>query len=299
MTVQELERVAVRSTPTATRTYDVVLRAVSRASVHVALFGIAVVWLAPSVGLFITSFRPRADIAATGWWEIVQTRRLTMDNYYTVLTAQQMGSSFINSLFITVPATLLPLAIGALAAFAFSWVQFRFRDTFFLVLVGLMVVPIQMALVPNLRLFNALGVTQSYVGIWVAHTTFGLPLAIFLLRNFFISLPKDLIEAARIDGASSLHIFWRIVIPLSVPALASFGIFQFLWVWNDLLNALIFVQNPSLLPMTVRIIQTQSAYGAEWHLLSAAAFVLMAVPLAVFFALQRYFVTGLLAGAVK
>jgi alpha-glucoside transport system permease protein len=299
VTVQDVEQVAAPPAGLTTRTYARVARGISRGGVHAALVGIGLVWLVPSLGLFITSFRPRPDIAATGWWEIFSTMRLTLDNYYTVLTAQQMGSSFVNSVFITVPATLLPLFLGSLAAYAFSWIRFRFQDTLFLAMVALMIVPIQMALVPDLRLFNALGVTQSYVGIWLAHTTFGLPLAIFLLRNFFISLPKELIEAARVDGASNLGIFWRIVMPLSVPALASFGIFQFLWVWNDLLNALVFVQNPTLLPMTVRIIQTQSAYGSEWHLLSAAAFVLMAVPLVVFFSLQRYFVTGLLAGAVK
>jgi alpha-glucoside transport system permease protein len=162
-----------------------------------------------------------------------------------------------------------------------------------------MIVPIQMALVPILRLIRDLGIGDSFVGIWLAHTAFGLPLAIFLLRNFFITLPRDLIEAARVDGASNLRIFLRVVLPLSVPALASFAIFQFLWVWNDLLMALVFINNSDLLPLTVRITQMQSTYGVEWHLLSAGAFVLMIVPLMVFFALQRYFVQGLLAGSVK
>jgi alpha-glucoside transport system permease protein len=202
-------------------------------------------------------------------------------------------------LVITIPSTLLPLAIGALAAYAFSWIRFPFRDTIFLLIVALMIVPIQMALVPLLRLFRDWGVADWYVGIWLAHTAFGLPLGIFLLRNFFITLPRDLIEAARVDGASNLRIFLKVVVPLSVPALASFAIFQFLWVWNDLLMALIFVQNSDLWPMTIRINQLQSQFGGEWHLLSSGAFLLMIVPLIVFFALQRYFVQGLLAGSVK
>jgi alpha-glucoside transport system permease protein len=201
---------------------------------------------------------------------------------------------------ITVPATILPLTLGALAAFGFAWVPFPFRDTLFLIIVALMIVPIQTSLVPLLKLFAEWGhLNNSYYGIWLAHTAFGLPLAVFLLRNFFITLPKDLIEAARIDGASNFAIFRRIVVPLSVPALASFGIFQFLWVWNDLLMALIFVSDPSKQPMTVRIPYLLSTYGQEYNLLAAAAFLLMIVPLIVFFALQRYFVQGLLAGSVK
>jgi alpha-glucoside transport system permease protein len=210
-----------------------------------------------------------------------------------------MDKAFVNSILITVPSTLIPLAIAAAAAYAFSWISFPFRDTIFLLIVALMVVPVQMALVPLLTLFRDLGIANWFGGIWLAHTAFGLPLGIFLLRNFFITLPRDLIEAARVDGASNLRIFLKIVLPLSVPALASFGIFQFLWVWNDLLMAIIFIQNGELLPMTVRINQMQTTYGAEWNLMSAGAFLLMIVPLAVFFALQRFFVQGMLAGSVK
>jgi alpha-glucoside transport system permease protein len=211
-----------------------------------------------------------------------------------------MGHAWVNSVIITVPATILPLTLGALAAFGFAWVPFPFRDTLFLIIIALMIVPIQTSLVPLLKLFAQHGhLNNSYYGIWLAHTAFGLPLAVFLLRNFFITLPKDLIEAARIDGASNLSIFRRIVVPLSVPALASFGIFQFLWVWNDLLMALIFVSDPSKQPMTVRIPYLLSTYGQEYNLLAAAAFLLMVLPLVVFFSLQRYFVQGLLAGSVK
>jgi alpha-glucoside transport system permease protein len=285
------------------------VRFVSRTPLHIALIGIAVIWLMPTVGLAITSFRRRQDISATGWWHGLTHWHWTLHNYGSVLHAQNLhiGWAWVNSLIITVPATLLPLTLGALAAFGFAWVPFPFKDTIFLVIVALMIVPIQTSLVPLLKLFRDwhlmtphLGIAKfSFMGIWLAHTAFGLPLAIFLLRNFFITLPKDLIEAARMDGASNFAIFRRIVVPLSVPALASFAIFQFLWVWNDLLMALIFVPDPDNQPLTVRIPTILSGYGQEYHLLSAAAFLLMIVPLFVFFALQRYFVQGLLAGSVK
>jgi alpha-glucoside transport system permease protein len=272
---------------------------ITRTPVHLALVVIAVIWLVPTVGLAVTSFRPRSDIQASSWWSSLLDFNFTLHNYDEVLSRTGMDVSFVNSLVITLPSTLLPLTIGALAAYAFSWIRFPFRDTIFLVIVALMIVPIQMALVPLLRLFRDWGIADWYIGIWLAHTAFGLPLGIFLLRNFFITLPRDLIEAARVDGASNMRIFLKVVMPLSVPALASFAIFQFLWVWNDLLMALIFVQNSGLWPMTIRVNQMQSQFGGEWHLLSSGAFLLMIVPLAVFFALQRYFVQGLLAGSVK
>ena len=275
------------------------VRFISRTPVHIALLGIAVIWLVPTVGLAITSIRPRDDIQASGWWMTFNDFAFTLHNYELVLDNAQMGPSFVNSIIITVPSTLMPLLIGAAAAYAFSWINFPFRDTIFLTIVALMVVPIQMALVPLLRLFRDLGIHEWFVGIWLAHTAFGLPLAIFLLRNFFITLPRDLIEAARVDGASNLRIFFRVVLPLSVPALASYGIFQFLWVWNDLLMALVFISDADLFPMTKRINEMQGTYGAEYHFLASGAFLLMIVPLIVFFALQRYFVQGLLAGSVK
>ncbi len=276
-----------------------IVRFLGRTPVHIALIALAVIWLVPTLGLAVTSFRPRPDISSTGWWDVVKNPSFTLDNYQGVLDAAGMGHAFLNSLFITIPSTLIPLAVGSLAAFAFAWIRFPLRDTIFLTLVALMVVPIQTSLVPLLKLFRTMGVTDSYVGIWLAHSAFGLPLAIFLLRNFFITLPRDLIEAARIDGASNLSVFRRIVVPLSVPAIASYGIFQFLWVWNDLLMALIFVQNPNQRPMTLKINDLLSTYGQEWNLLSSGAFLLMILPLVVFFSLQRYFVQGLLAGSVK
>jgi alpha-glucoside transport system permease protein len=303
MTTYDAELVRPRPSTLAGR----IVEFISRTPVHIVLIAVAVIWLVPSVGLLITSFRPRPDIASSGWWETFSTLNFTIDNYREVLTGADMGTSFVNSLLISIPATLIPLFIGGLAAFAFSWIRFPFRDTIFLAIVALMVVPIQMSLVPMLKLFQSVGelfgdralITGSYAGIWFAHAAFALPFCIFLLRNFFITLPRDLIEAARVDGASNFKIFWKVVLPLSVPALASFAIFQFLWVWNDLLMSLVFVQEPSLLPLTVRISQVQSTYGVEWHLLSAGSFVLMAVPLLVFFSLQRFFVQGLLAGSVK
>jgi alpha-glucoside transport system permease protein len=304
MTTQAAELVRPKPSTLAGR----IVEFISKAPVHIALILLAVIWLVPSVGLLITSFRTRSDIANTGWWESLSTLNFTLDNYDQVLRGADMGSSFVNSLLISVPATIIPLFLGSLAAYALSWIRFPFRDTIFLAIVALMVVPTQMSLVPVLIFFRNMGeflsgdkslITGSYVGIWLAHSAFALPFCIFLLRNFFITLPRDLIEAARVDGASNFRIFWKVVLPLSVPALASFAIFQFLWVWNDLLMALVFVQESSLLPLTVRISQVQSTYGVEWHLLSAGAFVLMAVPLIVFFSLQRYFVQGLLAGSVK
>jgi alpha-glucoside transport system permease protein len=289
----------VVAVPSRTRSERLV-RMVSRSPLHFLLIGISLVWLVPTVGLAITSFRKRDAIASSGWWHSLTQWDWTLQNYSDVINATGMGHAWVNSVVITVPATILPLTLGALAAFGFAWVPFPFRDTLFLLIVALMIVPIQTSLVPLLKLFADNGhLNNTYFGIWFAHTAFGLPLAVFLLRNFFITLPKDLIEAARIDGASNLSIFRRIVVPLSVPALASFGIFQFLWVWNDLLMALIFVSDPSKQPMTVRIPYLLSTYGQEYNLLAAAAFLLMILPLIVFFSLQRYFVQGLLAGSVK
>ena len=280
-------------------TSERLVRFLTKTPVHLALIFVAFIWLVPTVGLAVTSIRPPDEITSSSWWSSFLDWRYTLNNYDTVLSRANLDRSFVNSLIITIPSTLIPLAIASLAAYAFSWINFPFRDAIFLCIVALMVVPIQMALVPLLRLFRDMGVANNYGGIWLAHSGFGLPLGIFLLRNFFITLPRDLIEAARVDGASNLKIFLRVVLPLSVPALASYAIFQFLWVWNDLLMALVFVQNSDMWPMTIRINQMQSQFGIEWHLLSAGAFLLMTVPLIVFFALQRYFVQGLLAGSVK
>jgi alpha-glucoside transport system permease protein len=280
-------------------TSERLVRFLNKSPIHIALALIALVWLAPTVGLLVTSFRPRSDIQVTGWWESFLQFRYTLENYQQVLTAQGMLEAFTNTLLIAVPSTIIPVALASMAAYAFSWLNFPFRDGLFLIVVALLMIPLQVAFIPLLKLFAPTGLLNSFGAIWLTHTAFALPFGIFLLRNFFITLPKDLIEAARIDGSSTIGIFRTIVVPLSVPAIAAYGIFQFLWVWNDLLMALVFVQRGDMWPMTKAIQNLLTQYGTEWHLLAAGAFILMAVPLLVFFSLQRYFVQGLLAGSVK
>jgi alpha-glucoside transport system permease protein len=276
-----------------------IVRAINKTPIHIALGIVALIWLAPTIGLLVTSFRPRSDIQSTGWWETLAAPHFTIENYTQVLNAQGMLHSFLNNIIISVPSTLIPLTLASLAAFAFSWIRFPFRDTIFLIIVALMMVPAQVAFIPVLQLFAPLKLLNGFIPIWLAHTAFALPFGIFLLRNFFITLPRDLIEAARIDGATTVGIFRTIVVPLSVPAIAAYGIFQFLWVWNDLLMALVFVQDQVNNPMTRQISGLLGTYASEWNLLAASAFLLMVVPLLVFFSLQRYFVQGLLAGSVK
>lgn len=274
-------------------------RVSSRWLIHLTLFILAIIWLTPSVGLLITSLRPREAIASSGWWTAFSPARFTFENYALVLNAQGMGDSFLNSFKITLPSTFLPLFFASIAAYALAWVRFRGRNVLQLLILALLVVPIQTTLVPVLQFFNQFRLTGTYIGIWIAHTAYGMPFSIYLLTNFFSSLPRELLESAKIDGANEWVIFARIVIPLSVPALASLAIFQFMWVWNDLLIALIFMSDPATQPVTVRIQALLGTYATEWHIMSAAAFISMSVPLIVFFALQRYFVTGLTAGAVK
>lgn len=275
------------------------VQAIGRTPIHIALGIVALVWLMPTVGLLVTSFRPRSDIQVTGWWESLLTFRFTFENYDQVLNAQGMSGAFLNSVMIAVPSTLLPITIAALAAYALAWLPIPGRDTLFLVVVAGMLVPVQVAFIPALQLFAPTGITRGFLGIWIMHTAFALPFGIFLLRNFFVLLPRDLIEAGRMDGAGHLMIFRKVVVPLSVPGIAAYGIFQFLWVWNDLLMALVFVQVRANDPMTRQVTNLLSQYGSEWHLLAAGAFVIMVVPMLVFFALQRYFVEGILAGSVK
>jgi len=276
-------------------------RFAGKSPTHIILGLIGLVWLVPSVGLLITSFRPSADMRATGWWTVLFEPRFTISNYERVFAAEGMGQAFLNSLFITVPATFLPVIIASMAAFALAWVRFPFRDTIFLIIVAMLMVPVQIGFIPLVTAMRESGLPllTTYGGVWLAHTAFALPFGIFLLRNFFITLPKDLIEAARIDGASNVGIFRTIVLPLSVPAIAAYGIFQFLWVWNDLLMSLIYAQRNAIQPMTVKVTQLLGTYATEWSLLAAAAFLIMVVPLVVFISLQRYFVQGLLAGSVK
>jgi alpha-glucoside transport system permease protein len=265
---------------------------------------ICFLWTLPTAGLLVTSFRNPQLITKTGWWEglfnLFGANQWTFANYDQVLGGEGMGAAFLNSLIVTIPSTVIPITIAAFAAYAFAWIPFRGRGILFITVVALLVVPLQMALIPILKIYSGASLYGSFVGIWLAHTAFGLPLAIFLLYNFISQLPRDLFESASIDGASAFQTFIRIVLPLSVPALGAFAIFQFLWVWNDLLVALVFLGPGG----DVRVMPTQlflmlGPRGGAWHLLTAGAFVTMFVPLIVFLALQRFFVRGILAGSVK
>jgi alpha-glucoside transport system permease protein len=282
----------------------------------IAAIIIAVIWTIPTFGLFVTSFRPPADINTSGWWTVFTNPQFTISNYIQTLNFNDtitVGQSFINSLVITIPATVFPIAIAALAAYGFAWVKFKGKDALFIGVFALQVVPIQVALVPMLSLFSSgitignwhvfpgldlNGLDGSFARVWIAHTMFALPLAIFLLHNFIAAIPSDIMEAARVDGAGHGQIFLRIVVPLSMPAIASFAILQFLWVWNDLLVATIFTSGGNF-PITKLLTDLAGTYGQSWYLLSAGSFLAIIIPLVVFFALQRFFVRGLLAGATK
>ncbi|MFN0116027.1 MAG: carbohydrate ABC transporter permease, partial [Paracoccaceae bacterium] len=226
--------------------------------------------------------------------------RFTLENYGTVLLSEGIGRSFVNSLTVTIPATIIPILIAAFAAYALAWMEFPGRALLIAAIVGLLVVPLQLALIPLLQIHNAVGIGKGYLGIWLAHTGFGLPLAIYLLRNYMVGLPRDIIENAKVDGATDFQIFVKIILPLSFPALASFAIFQFLWTWNDLLVALVFLGTSNdQQVLTGNIVNLMGSRGGDWEILSASAFVSIFVPLCVFFALQRFLVRGLLAGSVK
>lgn len=273
----------------------------ARVPLHLVLLIIAIIWLLPSVGLFVSSFRPASEIASSGWWTaFANPAQFTLELYRQALTRQGMAQSFLNSLFISIPATVIPIMIAAFAAYAFAWLEFPGRELLFVLVIGLLVVPLQMTFIPILKVYNAARLTGTFPAIWLAHAGYGLPFSIYLLRNFIGSLPRDLFESAYLDGASSFNIFFSIVMPLSVPALASLVIFQFMWVWNDLLVALIYLGGiPSVAPMTVTISNQVNSLGGNWQVLTASAFISMILPLLVFFTLQRYFVRGLLAGSVK
>ncbi len=272
----------------------------SRLPLHVIIIVIAIIWMIPTIGLLISSFRPATEVSSTGWWTAFQTPfQFTLENYSAVLSQNGMWRSFLNSLIIAVPGTAIPVLVAGFAAFAFAWMKFPGRNILFIFVVALIVVPIQMTLIPVLKLYANIHLVATFPGIWLAHTAYGLPFAVFLLRNFFGGLPRELIESAHLDGASDIAVFFRLIMPLSVPALASLTIFQFLWVWNDLLVALVYLQRPNLAPMTLTINNLVSSFGTSWQLLTAAAFISMALPLVVFFALQRYFVEGINAGAIK
>jgi ABC-type glycerol-3-phosphate transport system permease component len=266
---------------------------------QIFLIVVAVFWLLPTFGLLIESLRNSGDYAAGGWWQALShPAQLTWSNYSELLKNHQLTTSFFNSIKITVPATLAVVLIGSAAGYAFAWMNFPGRDWFFLIIVGLLVIPLQIALIPTVKLYRDLHISGSILSVVIFHVAFGLPFAIFLLRNFFAGIPKDLMEAARMDGASEGRIFFRIVLPLGAPAIAALAIFQFLWVWNDLLVALVF-SNAKTQPLTVYLSTQTREFGSSINVLAPGAFVSLIVPLAVFIAFQRFFVEGITAGAVK
>jgi alpha-glucoside transport system permease protein len=268
---------------------------------------LAAFWLLPTVGLFITSLRAKGEAQTSGWWDVLFnpfSQDWDISSYATVLTENKLATSFISSMAVTVPATILPLLFAAYAAFGFTFLSFRGREFFFSVIIGLLVVPLQGALVPVLKMFlsitdkTGIEISGQYAAAWFVHAAFAMPLAIYILRNYMMTIPNTLIEAARMDGASNFTIFWRLVLPISVPALASFAIFQFLWVWNDYLIAFVFVGNERPV-LTYTLLAMLGQYGEGWQAVAAGSFISLSVPLLVFFTLQRYFVRGLTAGAVK
>ncbi|MGK5529472.1 carbohydrate ABC transporter permease [Streptomyces sp. URMC 129] len=268
-------------------------------TMRVVLAVLAVVWLLPTAGLFASSFRDARDIASSGWWEVLtDLDQLTWSNYDALLANDNFTGSIGTTVAITVPSTLLVVVLGSLAAYAFAWLDFPGRDGWFLLVVALLVVPVQVALIPVARLFNTLGIFETTLGVVLFHSAFGLPFAIFLLRNFFADIPRELLEAARLDGAGEIRLFLRVVLPLGGPAIAALAIFQFMWVWNDMLIALIFADNGSP-PMTIALQQEMRQFGSNFDVLAPGAFLTMIIPLAIFFAFQRQFVTGVMAGAVK
>lgn len=275
-----------------------ILRVLSRAPVHLILVVVGLFWLVPTIGLFLISLMDPADLASNGWWTVLtKPSELTVDNYRALFENDAITSSLWTTLWIAIGGTVIPIAVAALAGYAFAWLDFPGRDWFFILVIALLVVPLQMALIPMFSLYNTFRISDSVLGIVLFHTAFGLPFAIFLLRNFFIGIPKELLEAARIDGASEIRIFLRLILPLGLPAIASLAIFQFLWAWNDLLVALTFGRETQ--PITVAIFSQLRQFGANLELIAPASFVSLAIPLLVFFAFQRYFVQGLLAGSVK
>jgi alpha-glucoside transport system permease protein len=272
--------------------------------VRLAIIVICFLWTLPTLGLLVTSVRNPELVSNSGWWTSILNpfapNQWTLSNYQQVIASGGMGTAFLNSMIVTIPATAIPITIAAFAAYAFAWIPFRGRGILFTIVVGLLVVPIQMSLIPILKIYSGASLYGTFIGIWLAHTGFGLPLAIFLLFNFISQLPRDLIESATIDGASHLQIFRRIVLPLTIPALGAFAIFQFLWVWNDLLVALTFLGPATdLRVMPTALFALLGSRGGQWQLLTAGAFLTMVVPLLVFLLLQRAFVRGILAGSVK
>jgi alpha-glucoside transport system permease protein len=281
---------------------------VGKVFVYLTLIIITIIWVTPTLGLLISSFRAADAVRSTGWWTVFTNpseANWSFNSYRTVLGIGgqgniNLGTNVINTITVALPATVIPILIAAFAAYGFAWINFPGRRLFFIIVVALLVVPLQISLIPILRDYTRLGLGGTYLGVWLAHTGFGLPLAIYLLYNYISTIPRDIFESAFIDGANHFTIFMRLILPLSAPALAAFAIFQFLWTWNDLLIALVFLgANPQEQVLTQRLLGLLGTYAQDWHLLTAGAFVSMVIPLLVFFTLQRFFVRGLMAGSVK
>jgi len=271
---------------------------------RIILFVFCVLWLIPLIGALVTSFRTTSAAANTGWWSVIvhpsTLSALTLQNYRSALGGtQDMGAAFVNSLAITLPATFIPILIASFAAYAFTFFEFKGREFLFLTIVAMLVVPNYVAFIPILKLYRDVGISGTFPAVWLAHIGFGMSLAVYILRNYMSTLPNSVVESAKIDGASHYQIFYRLVLPMSVPALASFAIFQFLWVWNDLLVALVFIGPGANQPVTVALTGLQGEFGKGWELVTAGGFITMLVPVIVFLSLQRYFIRGLTAGAVK
>ena len=273
-----------------------ILRALAKTPLQILLAAIGLLWLVPTIGLFITSILPQSSVTTLGWWKIFAHPSLaTFSNYSHLFHNAGLTGALKTTAYISVGNTLIVIIVGALAGYAFAWLEFPGRDWLFIGVVGLLVVPLQMALIPMFRLYNTLGIGGTTLSVILFHAAFGLPFAIFLLRNFFVGIPKDILESARIDGANELWIFLRLILPLGLPAIASVAIFQFLWTWNDLIVSLTF----SVTPVTVWIFDQLRQFSSSIDVIAPASFVSLIVPLAVFFTFQRYFVQGLLAGSVK
>jgi alpha-glucoside transport system permease protein len=273
-------------------------RALSKGPINLLLAFIAVLWLVPTLGLFLTSLMPADVVSGQGWWTVFSEPSVTtLENYEELINNEEITGALLTTVLVALGGTAIPIMVGALAGYAFAWLEFPGREWLFLLVVALLVVPLQMALIPMFSFYNDVGIFDTVLSLILFHTAFALPFAIFLMRNFFVGIPKDLLESARIDGASELRIFVRLILPLGLPAIASLAIFQFLWTWNDFLVALTFGRDTQ--PITVAIFSQFRQFGSNIDLIAPAAFISLAIPLAVFFAFQRYFVQGLLAGSVK